>query len=193
MKRVYEFVLLLSGLLAAAALPVSAARATGWDITSLTFEDGGTATANFDVDVYGYLSGGALAATATTTAGTILPGDTYDYTIVAASISNSGKTVTFYSSTLGYEGFLSLTFIDPVTTGTPGVDPVRVGAGPGASYECDVWGCATGSIRYFQAAPVDGGYPTAVPEPATWVMMGLGFAGLGFAGYRGRKAIAITA
>lgn len=29
--------------------------------------------------------------------------------------------------------------------------------------------------------------PSTVPEPATWAMMGLGFAGLAFAGYRARK------
>jgi hypothetical protein len=29
---------------------------------------------------------------------------------------------------------------------------------------------------------------TSVPEPSTWVMMGLGFAGLAFAGYRARRA-----
>jgi len=28
---------------------------------------------------------------------------------------------------------------------------------------------------------------TGIPEPATWVMMGLGFAGLAFAGYRSRR------
>jgi PEP-CTERM motif len=34
----------------------------------------------------------------------------------------------------------------------------------------------------------------AVPEPSTWAMMILGFAGLGFAGYRkSRKAVAIAA
>jgi hypothetical protein len=34
----------------------------------------------------------------------------------------------------------------------------------------------------------------AVPEPATWAMMALGFAGLGFAGYRSsRKSIAFNA
>ncbi len=29
---------------------------------------------------------------------------------------------------------------------------------------------------------------TAAPEPATWAMMGIGFAGLAFAGYRGRRS-----
>ncbi|HEY5205127.1 MAG TPA: PEPxxWA-CTERM sorting domain-containing protein [Roseiarcus sp.] len=36
--------------------------------------------------------------------------------------------------------------------------------------------------------------PSAVPEPSTWAMMLLGFAGLGFAGYRGsRKSAAFAA
>ena len=30
--------------------------------------------------------------------------------------------------------------------------------------------------------------PSSVPEPSTWVMLGLGFAGLGYAGLRGRRA-----
>jgi hypothetical protein len=35
---------------------------------------------------------------------------------------------------------------------------------------------------------------SAVPEPSTWAMMLLGFAGLGFAGYRtSRKPISIAA
>ena len=32
-----------------------------------------------------------------------------------------------------------------------------------------------------------------IPEPSTWVMMGLGFAGLAFAGYRTRRAAAAVA
>jgi hypothetical protein len=32
-----------------------------------------------------------------------------------------------------------------------------------------------------------------VPEPSTWVMMLIGFAGLGYAGYRSRKAVSIAA
>ena len=34
---------------------------------------------------------------------------------------------------------------------------------------------------------------TSAPELSTWAMLGLGFAGLGFAGYRGRKAVSIAA
>jgi PEP-CTERM motif len=37
---------------------------------------------------------------------------------------------------------------------------------------------------------VDGLAPPPVPEPSTWVMMILGFAGLGFAGYRQRQKLA---
>jgi hypothetical protein len=33
----------------------------------------------------------------------------------------------------------------------------------------------------------------AVPEPSTWAMLLMGFAGLGFAGYRGRKRSAAVA
>jgi hypothetical protein len=37
-------------------------------------------------------------------------------------------------------------------------------------------------------------YSPAIPEPSTWVMMLLGFAGLGFAGYRvSRKTAAFAA
>jgi hypothetical protein len=38
-----------------------------------------------------------------------------------------------------------------------------------------------------------GGSITAVPEPSTWAMMLLGFAGLGYAGYRGSRRTAGTA
>jgi PEP-CTERM motif len=36
-------------------------------------------------------------------------------------------------------------------------------------------------------------FTTGVPEPATWALMLLGFAGLGFAGYQARKPVSFTA
>ena len=61
------------------------------------------------------------------------------------------------------------------------------GAGPG-SYGVVVW--ADGAADYTSA----GGLSVSTPEPSTWAMMVLGFAGLGFAGYRSsRKAPAVVA
>jgi hypothetical protein len=34
---------------------------------------------------------------------------------------------------------------------------------------------------------------TSIPEPSTWVMMLLGFAGLGYVGYRSRQAASVAA
>ena len=45
---------------------------------------------------------------------------------------------------------------------------------------------ADGSITGFNQSMES----TAVPEPSTWVMMGIGFAALGFAGYRRRDRLA---
>ena len=79
----------------------------------------------------------------------------------------------------------------------------------------------TGTVNFADIAPVGGGYQielilqntvpdgngsiawqdggmtglsySAVPEPSTWAMMLLGFAGLGFAGYRGAKRAPVSA
>jgi PEP-CTERM motif len=42
-------------------------------------------------------------------------------------------------------------------------------------------------------AGVPGGAPAPIPEPSTWVTMGLGFAGLAFVGYRARRKTAVLA
>jgi len=44
------------------------------------------------------------------------------------------------------------------------------------------------AYQYVDNVYVGVGPQTAVPEPSTWAMMLLGFAGLGFAGYRSRRA-----
>ncbi len=54
-------------------------------------------------------------------------------------------------------------------------------------------GPQTVDLRYWLTVSEVGGgfgftYNTSVPEPSTWAMMLLGFAGLGFAGYRRARA-----
>jgi PEP-CTERM motif len=60
------------------------------------------------------------------------------------------------------------------------------GTGPGI-YGVVVW--ASGAADYTSA----GGLSVSTPEPSTWAMMLLGFAGLGFAGYRSSRKTAIVA
>ena len=50
-------------------------------------------------------------------------------------------------------------------------------------------GYASESQAYdFSNAFITAGFQSGVPEPSTWAMMALGFAGLGFAGFRRAKA-----
>jgi PEP-CTERM motif len=52
-----------------------------------------------------------------------------------------------------------------------------------------VWTSGGGSIEITRGASDVG----AVPEPSTWAMMILGFAGVGFMAYRRRKVAALAA
>ena len=52
----------------------------------------------------------------------------------------------------------------------------------------------TGTLRSF-TSDVSGDFSSTVPEPSTWAMMLLGFAGLGYVGFRkarARSAISIA-
>ena len=58
-----------------------------------------------------------------------------------------------------------------------------------AIYGVVAWGAGAPAPDYTSAV----GLTPAVPEPSTWAMMALGFAGLGFAGYRkGRTAVSMA-
>ena len=56
-----------------------------------------------------------------------------------------------------------------------------LGMTPGASYIW-IWGLKPDQIFTLEIS--------AVPEPSTWAMMLVGFAGLGFLGYRQRQKLA---
>jgi hypothetical protein len=64
---------------------------------------------------------------------------------------------------------------------------------PGADFS-ETTASFNGSFGFRSDDPETWVERTAVPEPSTWAMMVLGFAGLGFAGYRAsRKAVSIAA
>jgi hypothetical protein len=164
-----------------------------WEISGVQFQDGGTLSGQFTVgttyccaieynDQYGN-----TAYSLTTTGGSILPGSSYNgpvsgFPSISPFLSDGYKVVTFYENGAGYSGILlQLTFANPLNVAGPNS---IVGGIPGPSFECGIgWDCGgTTPTRYVYSD----GITYAVPEPATWGMMVLGFLGLGFLGYRRR-------
>jgi uncharacterized protein (TIGR03118 family) len=93
---------------------------------------------------------------------------------------------------------------NPVTDAFVGSIAINPGAGQSAGGLWDLTFGAGGSngspLALYFTDGIDGetgglfGAITVVPEPSTWAMMALGFAGLGFAGYRAsRKTAALAA
>ena len=147
-----------------------------WTVTG-TFDDGSSLSGSFTTNVYGYLE------------------NNYSLT---TSIARSVHRLYFHSSDSyysngtfyvdfqpGYQQDLHLTFLDSLTVNSN--NPLVGGAG-GPSYECQgSYSCyipAGGAVQY-----INSGFASAVPEPSTWAMMILGFAGLGFMAYRRSSAI----
>ena len=152
-----------------AAMPSTAKADVAWFVTG-TFSDGGTVTGTFNINTYGYLAGYDLQTTR---------GDgfaSFEYTELNSYFSNG----TFYiDAQPGYQGDLHLEFIDDLGVAIAN-NPI-IGGDPGPSYECQgSFSCyvpTDGAIRY-----ITSGYATAaVPEPAAWAMMLVGFGGLGAA------------
>jgi hypothetical protein len=187
-KRMFRFFAFALVLL---AVGTAAKADVVWTLTDVPLSDGGLLSGTFTINVYGYITESSVSVT--TTPGSILAGDSYSAVPVAANINNVGGTglpdnvVQFFSTTNGYTGSMQLTFANALTS--PGIDPIVGGIG-GPSWECATgFGCPPYNgtpIRF-----VDDGrssFASAVPEPATWAMMILGFLGMGFIGYR-RKSL----
>jgi hypothetical protein len=76
--------------------------------------------------------------------------------------------------------------------------------GPGGVSEFEILGINPGvdpsngnafvtQVSFTGAGTFDGSMTAVVPEPSTWAMMLLGFAGLGFAGYRSSRRAGVIA
>jgi PEP-CTERM motif len=166
---------------AAALLALGAGTAANADVlwtVNGTFNDTGTLSGTFDIDVYGFLNGYNLM----TTAGTSLPG--FDYTPADSFFSNG----TFYvDAQPGYQQDLHLAFLDDLSVAT-GDDPI-VGGDPGPSWECvNSWSCyvpSGGDTRYIASGFASAGDP--VPEPSSLPVLLAGLGLIGCALSFGRK------
>jgi hypothetical protein len=155
-----------------------------WTLSGVTFQDGGVATGTFSTDS---TTGNVTAFNITTTDGSILNGAKYDSTTseIMNNLFIANSFVAVFSNNL--TPYIELGFVNPLTS--PEVDPLVPGftSSYSGSWEC----CSdNGDMR-----EITGGAAvstvSAVPEPSTWVMMVLGFLGLGWTAYR-RKGKALS-
>jgi PEP-CTERM motif len=105
-------------------------------------------------------------------------------TTMTLTLTNGPNTFTEALVTNGSFGapFFNFSDVAPISCGGVAVaicDPADVGVTNGASFSSPV------------TITID--IPAAVPEPSTWAMMILGFAGVGFMAYRRRKPAAALA
>jgi hypothetical protein len=91
--------------------------------------------------------------------------------MMTLNLQNGSNTFaeTLFSNGIFHDNF-SFSSVDPIScTGVSTCDAANVGVTPGATY--------SSPVTIF----VD--IPAAVPEPSTWAMLLLGFAGIGFMAY----------
>jgi hypothetical protein len=117
-------------------------------------------------------------------------GATYDLGVYVGARSE-GYTLGDYTIALYAGGRLLDSVTDPVTpaAGTFDLTGLTYTATAADSLDGDLkivlsGGTSDGGLAYGQVAFDDVTLTTNIPEPSTWAMMALGFAGLGFAGYR---------
>jgi hypothetical protein len=158
---------------AAGLVEPATASILDWELENVLFDDGGQMSGTFSVNT---TNGAVIAFDITTTTGSILAGFHYDEaTGFAGGDLLSGNS--FIIQDNEQNRYIQFDFANPLVSGgvNPLLPPPVVGSG---SFECN--NCVL--VR----TVLDGGdaRTIAVPELSTWAMLLVGFAGLGFAGYR---------
>jgi hypothetical protein len=180
---------LVGAALAAMSLTASVARASVTDLVNMTFQSGATFTGDvtfannysYVTDVTGTLAGGPYGVDSINWVwdfGNNFSSGTDNYSTFLMDGPGSGYNAGCGGSIgCAYSNFIQFAYnysAAPVLTFTSGV----------SVYSTDNY------VNYVD--PMVSGSISAVPEPASWAMMLLGFAGLGFAGYRRAKKSTTT-
>lgn len=183
-----------------AAAPTAASADTHW-IVNATFDDGGTLTGSFDIDIYGYVEYSGVAGSTfdlKTSGGSLTPFEYTPDTAYHASGTIPGPDYNTYVAPYfldfqpGYAQALHLVFQSPLTV--PIGHNVLLGGYQGPSYECqNSYSCYVpqGDIRYI-ASGFARETGVAVPEPAAWALMLTGFAGMGVMLRRSRRQTVVA-
>jgi hypothetical protein len=166
------------------ALPLpSFASTIVWTLSGVTFDDGGTASGTFATDS---TTGAVTSFNIVTTGGTILDGTTYvpgNYVALDDFFwPNSFAIAADNALTLP---FINLAFFNALNSS--GTNPLQVSLDllpEQVAFECSDNTC---EVARFASAGSAIGVVEAIPEPSTWAMLIVGFAGLGFLSYRRKK------
>ena len=160
----------------AASLTTSAACAAPviWNLNSVSFADGGTASGSFtyDADIDQYSAWTIAVAGGTTAA---LPAYTYTSASGFQGI-HSASAIDFVA--IPVVRYLRLTFASPLTNAGGTTALIA-----GTAFECD--NCTI--RRNIVAGSVTTAVPGAVPEPTSWALMLMGFGATGYALRRKNK------
>jgi hypothetical protein len=167
-------------------LPISAnAAIIDWTLSNATFSGGGTATGTFSIDsTTGFLTDYDI----TTTSSLLFPATVYTpLTVGQVGYDTYANSNSFFLYTVAFGPKLELNFANSLTIAAPNMllpgQPNLEG-----SWECTANCSILRNITGGEAIVAVAG----VPEPSTWAMMILGFAGVGFMAYRRKSKMAIS-
>jgi PEP-CTERM motif len=120
-----------------------------------------------------------LSIAASDTASWVSTTGDIDFTLAGGS--------TYYFGFIG-DNFIDVGFLSPIVSySANGLSAVETGNSNYNTFDAPTYAGPGGAEVGLQISAL------TAPEPSTWVMMGLGFAGLGFAGWRGQRKTAALA
>jgi hypothetical protein len=147
-----------------------------WNLSGVTFDDGGIAIGTFSTDS---TNGQLLSYDLTTTAGTVQGGFHYTAatsTIYGNNVFNPNSFLITRTSPFA-QPYLNLSFVNSLDH--VGTNTLKTGGPVTGSWECTNCGAVRG---------VTGGFAQAVPEPETYAMMMAGLGLLAFVARRRKQA-----
>jgi hypothetical protein len=162
----------------------SDAKAITWTLTDVPVHGGGEVSGSFTLDQYGFVDAYDLVSFGFKNHKL---DDRYKLGEVVGPDITAPNVIDFFSDRRGYREELQLTFLNPLT------DPIN-SLVDDKSFVCYSWSCPIswdntrnneflkGTEREFRPDIA------ATPLPATWTLMLVGLAGLGFAAYRRRSS-----